>query len=65
MAVLSENGQFLLVSIPYLIFMLFLAILNAQCIMSKAKYILPPKYYLEVKAEGTFSLQPTLVYAFT
>lgn len=59
--------NFLLISIPHLIFYVFLAIWYAQHIMSKARVrFLPSKNYLEVKAEAMSSFHNLLfVYALT
>lgn len=57
MALLSEKRQFLLMSVPHLIFYVFLARWNAQHNLSKARARrLLLKCYLEVKAEGTSAL---------
>lgn len=54
MALLSEKKQFLLISVPHLVFYVFLARWNAQHNLNKARARhLPLKYYLEVKVEGT------------
>lgn len=54
MALVSEMTQFLLISVPHLIFYVFLARWNAQhnLIKARARH-LPFKCYLEVKVEGT------------
>lgn len=53
MALLSEKRQFLLISVPHLIFYVFLERWNAQYNLSKARARnLPLKCYSEVKVEG-------------